>query len=163
MGTAAAERLVECLLLSARQRAPDDTSALSWASSRRILCGDVFEPERGDLAMTDDEAHELLAGIGKSGKELVEVAQGWPTVLGLASMVPVPLLDLSAAPHLYGFFEEIYQRIDRPVRRVLCMLALYDADGRRLAIEQLRSDEAERSARAPTMVSSPSRTTAAST
>jgi LuxR family transcriptional regulator, maltose regulon positive regulatory protein len=149
-GTAAAERFVECLLLSAplnvllmtRQRP-------SWASSRRILYGEVFALDRGDLAMTDDEAHQLLADIGEGAAELVEVAQGWPAVLGLASTASVPPPDFSTAPHLYGFFaEEIYQRIDRSVRRVLCELALYDVEGRRLAIEQLRWDEAERVVRA---------------
>ena len=73
------------------------------------------------------------------------MAQGWPAVLSLASMASVPPPELSAAPHLYGFFaEEIYQRIDRRVRRVLCELALYEVEGRRLAIEQLRPEEAER-------------------
>src|SRR5262245_14864095 len=120
-GTVPAERFVECLLLEAplnvllmtRQRP-------SWASARRILYGDVFALDRGDLAMTDDEAHELLVGLGSGATELIEVAQGWPAVLGLASMASVPPPDFSAAPHLYGFFaEEIYQRIDRSVRRVL--------------------------------------------
>ena len=149
-GTAAAEQFVECLLLGAplnvllmTRRRP------SWASSRRILYGAVFAVDRGDLAMTNDEAYELLAGIGDGATQLVEVAQGWPAVLGLASMAQTPPPDFSGAPHLYGFFaEEIYQRIDRSVRRVLCELALYDVDGRRLAVEQLRPDEAERVVRA---------------
>ena len=145
-GTVAAERFVESLLLAAplnvllmtRQRP-------TWASSRRILYGDVFEVDRAALAMTDEEARELLAGNGPETAEIVEVAQGWPAVLSLASMASVPPPDLSAAPHLYGFFaEEIYQRIDRRARRVLCELALYDVEGRRLAIAQLRSEEADR-------------------
>ena len=145
-GAPVAERFVECLLLGAplnvllmtRQRP-------NWASSRRILYGDVFAIDRSDLAMTDEEALELLGGVGPAEQELVDIAQGWPAVLGLASMAPVRPPDLSALPHLYGFFaDEVYQRIDRSVRRVLSELALYDVDGRRLAIEQLRPDEADR-------------------
>ena len=48
-------------------------------------------------------------------------------------------------PHLYGFFaDEIYYRLDRRTRRVLCALALHDTDGRRVAINLLRPDEAKR-------------------
>ena len=78
-GTVAAERFVESLLLEAplnvllttRQRP-------TWASSRRILYGDVFEVDRAALAMTDEEARELLAGNGPETAEIVEVAQGGP-------------------------------------------------------------------------------------
>ncbi len=145
-GTAPAERFVESLLLEAplnlivmTRRRP------TWASSRRILYGEVFELDREALAMTDAEARDLLAGSGRNPSELVELAQGWPAVLGLAALSSAPPPELTATPHLYGFFaEEIYQRIDPSVRRALCELALYDVAGRRLALQQLRPEEAER-------------------
>ena len=145
-GTRPAERFVEALLLEApvnmllitRQRP-------SWASSRRILYGEVFEMDRGELAMTFEEAHELLGHSKSHATELMDLAQGWPAVLGLASMSGATPPDLTAAPHLFGFFaDEIYKRIDRRSRRALCELALYDVEGRRLALQWLRPDAAER-------------------
>ena len=150
-GTIAAERFVESLLLEAPLNVLLMTRTRpSWASSRRILYGEVYELDRLALAMTDEEAFELLERRrALTRTELVDAAQGWPAVLSLAAMASVPPPELSAAPHLYGFFaDEIYQRIDRSVRRVLCELALYEVDGRRLALEQLRPDEAARVVRA---------------
>ena len=145
-GTPPAERFVEGLLLEAplnlivmTRRRP------TWASSRRILYGEVFELDREALAMTDAEARELLAGSGRNPSELVELAQGWPAVLALAALSSAPPPDLTATPHLYSFFaEEIYQRIDPSLRRALCELALYDVGGRRLALQLLGPDEAQR-------------------
>ncbi len=95
--------------------------------------------------MTDAEANDLLDSRGSDTAELVELAQGWPAILGLAAMASVPPPDLSATPHLYKFFaDEIYQRLARRTRRALCELALYDIEGRTLALNLLRSDEAER-------------------
>jgi LuxR family maltose regulon positive regulatory protein len=145
-GRPPAERFVEGLLLEA----PLNLIVMSrrrptWASSRRVLYGDLFELDREALAMTDAEAGELLAGTGRDPSELVGLAQGWPAVLGLAALSSAPPPDLTATPHLYGFFaEEIYQRIDPGVRRALCELALYDVGGRRLALQALRPEEAQR-------------------
>ncbi|MDX6437946.1 MAG: hypothetical protein QOF45_529 [Gaiellaceae bacterium] len=145
-GARAAERFVEALLLQTSvnllvltRRRP------TWASSRRILYGEVFELDRTALAMTDDEARRVLADSASDADALIGLAQGWPAVLALASTSGVAPPDLVAAPHLYTFFaEEIYRRIDRRTRRVLCELALYDVAGRRLALAALRPEEAER-------------------
>ena len=145
-GTRPAERFVEALLLEApvnmlliTRRCP------SWASSRRILYGEVFEIGREALAMTLAEAQELFDNSESDVEELMDLAQGWPAVLGLASMSGASPPDLIAAPHLFNFFaDEIYRRVDRRSRRALCELALYDVEGRRLALESLRPDAAER-------------------
>lgn len=144
-GMLAAERFVEALLVEApvnvlvvTRRRP------GWASSRRILYGEVLEVDRTVLAMTEAEARDLLVER-QDVDELVQKAEGWPAVLGLAAMASISPPDLGAMPHLYGFFaDEIYYRIDRRIRRVLCELALYDIDGRRVAIDLLRPDEAKR-------------------
>jgi LuxR family transcriptional regulator, maltose regulon positive regulatory protein len=145
-GTRPAERFVEALLLEApvnmlliTRRRP------SWASSRRILYGEVFEIDREALAMTLDEACELFDRSDSNVEELMELAQGWPTVLALASLSGATPPDLIAAPHLFNFFaDEIYKRVDRRSRRGLCELAVYDVEGRRLALQSLRPDAAER-------------------
>lgn len=144
-GAPPAERFFETLILEA----PLNVLLMSrrrpgWASSRRILYGEVWELNRAALAMNYEEAHDLLHDAGAGASELVDLAQGWPAVLALASMSDAALPDLMAVPHLYGFFaDEIYRRIDRRVRRVLCELALYDTAGRHLAMSQLRPDVAE--------------------
>lgn len=145
-GTRPAERFVEALLLEAplnmllmTRRRP------RWASSRRILYGEVFEMDRGTLAMTFEEADELLGHGMSNVQELMDLAQGWPAVLALASMSGATPPDLIAAPHLFSFFaDEIYKRIDRRSRRPLCELALYDVEGRNLALKSLRPDRADR-------------------
>lgn len=145
-GTRVAERFMEVLLLDAplnvlllTRRRP------SWASSRRILYGELFEMDRETLAMSLAEAHELLDEHETIVAELMDLAQGWPAVLALAAMSGATPPDLIAAPHLFGFFaDEIYRRIDRRSRKALCELALYDVDGRKLALQGLRPEVAER-------------------
>ena len=117
----------------------------NWASSRRILYGEVSELDRAALAMNHEEAHDLLRGMGAARQNSWILRRDGPLFLALASMSGAAPPDLTAAPHLYGFFaDEIYRRIDRRVRRVLCELALYDTAGRHLALSQLRPDVVER-------------------
>jgi LuxR family maltose regulon positive regulatory protein len=147
LGSRPAEQFVEALVLEAPLNLLLITRGRpGWASSRRILYGELSELDRAALAMTNAEAQDLLAGGGAdSDDDLVELARGWPAILGLASMASVPTPELSATPHLYGFFaDEIYRRLDRRTRRVVCELALYDIEGRRLALELLRSEDAFR-------------------
>ena len=145
-GAPAAERFLETMLLEAAplnvllmsRRRPD------WASSRRILYGEIWELDRAALAMNRKESYELLDRENAAASELVDLAQGWPAVLALASMSDAALPDLTAAPHLYRFFaDEIYRRIDRRIGRILCELSLHDAIGRRFALSQLNPQVAE--------------------
>ena len=144
-GILAAEQFAETLFVEA----PVNVLVLTrrrpgWASSRRILYGEILVLDRPVLAMTETEARDLLVER-QDADELVRKAQGWPAVLGLAALASISPPDLGAMPHLYGFFaDEIYYRIDRRVRRVLCELALYDVKGRRIALDLLRPDEAKR-------------------
>ena len=101
-GVLAAERFIETFLVEA----PVNVLVLTrrrpgWASSRRILYGEISELDRPVLAMTELEARELLAEHQDVG-ELIEKAQGWPAVLGLAAMASISPPDLGAMPHLFG-------------------------------------------------------------
>jgi len=145
-GSGPAERFVEAvvvgtglnLLLLSRQRP-------GWASSRRIMYGEMLEIDRAALAMTDDEARELVNLQDPHADDLLRLAQGWPAVIALASMTGAAPQGLPATPHLYDFFaEEVYRRIDAGVRRVLCELALLETGGRSLVLEQLPRSEVER-------------------
>ena len=149
-GPGSAEGFVEALLLEAplnalilSRRRP------SWTSSRRILYGEIFELDRDSLAMSNGEARELLTERSADANELIELARGWPAVLGLASVASSPPPDLTATPHLYRFFaEEIYPRIDREDRVALCELALFGISSSRMAIQTLYPERSERVVRA---------------
>ena len=148
-GSQPAEQFIEALVLAA----PLDLLVItrrrpSWASSSNSLWRGLRTGQR--LVGDDQHRSERIArrpGIGFRGGR--GPPQGWPAILGLAAVASVPPPDLSSTPHLYGFFaDEIYQRLARKTRRILCELALYDIEGRRLALDLLRSDEAERVAQA---------------
>jgi DNA-binding CsgD family transcriptional regulator len=117
------ERLLELtplrLLVASRNRP-------TWATARRILYGEIFELERDALAMRDDEAREVLAHRGEHAPALVERAEGWPAVIGLAALtesLKLPEDDLPAT--LYDYFaEEVYLQADPAVRWALCQLAI---------------------------------------
>jgi len=140
------ETFIETLLL----QAPLNTLVMtrlrpSWASSRRVLYGEVSEVDRAALAMTDDEAKELLPSQLRETGELIGLARGWPAVLALASISAAPVPDASTATHLHRFFaDEIYQRIDRDVQRSLREFALHDARGRRLVMRDLNAATARK-------------------
>jgi len=115
-----------------------------WASARRIMYGELFELTRTQLAMTETEARQLLKGGDLDPDELLPMARGWPAVLSLASVSDVPIPDLAGAPHLYGFFaDEIFRRLDPATQATLCELAVYDAEGLRVALRRLTHDRRE--------------------
>lgn len=147
MRSSAAETFIEHLLIDA----PLNALILSrkrprWASSRRILYGDIFEVDRATLAMNDTEAADVLGNPDeKTATDVIALAQGWAAVLGLAAVSRSRPRELMAVPQLYSFFaDEIFSRLDRRARNMLCELALYDAEGRQVALSQLNSEEAKR-------------------
>jgi len=109
-----AEALIETLVLETPLRVVLQARRRPvWASSRRILYGEISELSRHDLAMNDLEARELLPGHADA-EALMDMARGWPAVLGLAAASNSPLPDVSVGAHLYQFVaDEIYRRIDR--------------------------------------------------
>jgi ATP/maltotriose-dependent transcriptional regulator MalT len=111
-----------CHLMLASRRRP------TWATSRRIVYGELAEITRDVLAMTEQECEELLgrrAGIADIAKR----AQGWPAVLALAAAskeLQPPESVLPSALHSY-LAEEIYQAAPPPLRERLIELALLPA------------------------------------
>jgi DNA-binding CsgD family transcriptional regulator len=95
--------------------------------------------------MRDDEAAHMLGVPNASASELVSAARGWPAVLALAAVTETRPRGLVAEPQLYGFFaDEIFSRLDRRTRRILCELSLYDRGGRQVALGRLGPEEANR-------------------
>jgi LuxR family maltose regulon positive regulatory protein len=127
MDSAASERFVERLielapvrLLIASRNRP------TWATARRILYAEIFELERTALAMDDEEARAVLEHRGEHAPALLEHAEGWPAVIGLAALTvgsSPPEDDLPAK--LYDYFaEEVYSQAEPAVRWGLCQLAI---------------------------------------
>jgi ATP/maltotriose-dependent transcriptional regulator MalT len=101
----------------------------SWVSAKRLLYGEVAEFGRNVLAMTHEEAARaappktdpgLLAG-------LVALAEGWPAVIGLASLIQSPNFlvgdEIPEALHSY-FAEELYQELGPELQWNLAQLSL---------------------------------------
>src|SRR3990170_157571 len=127
------------LLIASRQRP-------AWVTSRRILYGEVLELNQTALAMDSHEAAEVLAGRGTpSASGLVALANGWPAVIGLASVSAAEIEGEEEVPEsLYRFFaEEVLSALGDDVRAGLATLAVPPVLDRRLADNLLGVDRAE--------------------
>src|SRR2546430_11563658 len=73
------------LLIASRSRP-------TWASAKRLLYGEIAEFGRTVLAMTHDEAAKAAPQTPEPATlaGLVALAEGWPAVIGLASLVESP-------------------------------------------------------------------------
>ncbi len=118
----------------------------SWATSRRLLYGDIYEIGRSLLAMSQEEAEQVLADRrGSEASGLVALADGWPAVIGLAALTDeIELPDEGVPEALYAYFaEELYQAADPELRWSLCQLSLSPTVAPAVA-EAVLGDEAER-------------------
>jgi ATP/maltotriose-dependent transcriptional regulator MalT len=108
------------LLLTSRQRP-------SWSSARQLVYGSFFELGHSSLAMSMDEANDVLASLELGAATgLVALADGWPAVIGLAALAPAPVeLEDDLPQALYDFFaEELFASLSEDGRQVLPQLAL---------------------------------------
>ncbi len=129
MESGAAERFVDCILtlnpslrvlIATRQRP-------TWASARRLLAGDVAELLADVLAMTDAEAGAVLTERPTAAvAELVERAEGWPAVIGLAAVAGSSSLPgIRLSDDLFRYFaEEVFRAADRDVRDLVLLAAI---------------------------------------
>jgi LuxR family maltose regulon positive regulatory protein len=126
MESAASERFVDLLtqttpiqiLITSRTRP-------TWATTRRILYGEIQEIDRHALAMEDAEARAVVGREDPAIPELIARARGWVAVLGLASLTQdfvLPTDDLPATLHNY-FAEEVFQAADPQARNDLALLS----------------------------------------
>ena len=110
----------------------------TWVSARRILYDEVLELNQTTLAMDAIEASEVLAGRSPpSASGLVALANGWPAVIGLASVTTAEIEDSEQLPEaLYRFFaEEVFEALDDEVKAGLATLAVAPILDRELATE----------------------------
>jgi ATP/maltotriose-dependent transcriptional regulator MalT len=101
----------------------------NWVSAKQLLYGEVAEFGRNILAMTHEEAALATPPDIQPGTiaGLVALAEGWPAVIGLASLVASPLHltggEMPQALHAY-FAEELYQGLDKRLQWNLVQLSL---------------------------------------
>jgi LuxR family maltose regulon positive regulatory protein len=84
----------------------------SWASTRRLLHGEINEISHSALAMSPAEARRLLSPHPPAAiRELVDRAEGWPVVLALAAnSTTMDPEDLRISDTLFSYFaEEVLQ------------------------------------------------------
>ncbi|MEX2613881.1 MAG: LuxR C-terminal-related transcriptional regulator [Gaiellaceae bacterium] len=127
------------LLIASRQRP-------AWVTSRTLLYGEAFELSQADLAMDAEEAAEVLAGrSAPSASGLVALANGWPAVIGLASVSTAEIDDRQQVPEsLYRFFaEEVFRALGDEVQAGLGLLAVAPVLDRELAAELLGADSVD--------------------
>jgi LuxR family maltose regulon positive regulatory protein len=127
------------LLITSRRRP-------TWATPRRLLYGEISEVGQSLLAMSYEEAVEVLP-VGNDGAvgALVALADGWPAVIGLAAFTDLSaLLAEDALPaELHDYVaEELYASVDSEARFGLCELSLLPTIDARLAEELLGKDRA---------------------
>ena len=144
------ERFVEVLatrsplqvLLAARERP-------IWVDGKAILYGDVLEVTQAMLALTTEEADEVLEGGRLDlSSGLLTLAGGWPAVIGLAGMAPdVTEIDADAdVPEtLFDFFaEEVHRGLEPELSSALSLLAALPLIDRELASLVLGPERAAR-------------------
>jgi LuxR family maltose regulon positive regulatory protein len=119
----------------------------AWVSTRHVLYGEIFELGQSALAMSREEAEEVLAGWRREqASGLIALAEGWPALIGLAGVVPLPSDPGSDVPdELYTFFaEEVFQALEPDVRSGLGLVAVAPSLDRDLALTLLGQPRAER-------------------
>ena len=107
----------------------------SWLPMRYAIYGEMLELQQRDLAFTPDEARTILrpARESKDVDRLIDLARGWPAVIGLASVNSSFALPEDGLPSaLYDYVaEELYREFDQALRPGLLKLAaIPDLDAR---------------------------------
>lgn len=135
--SAPVEQFVDWLLTLAPVRLVATTRRRpSWASARRILHGEITEVTTEQLAMTDEEASQVLSGRATEERvnALLAQAHGWPALIGLARLsasFEVPTSRISSALFRY-FAEEVFRQQPRDVQRFMLAAAVPDSVETRL-------------------------------
>jgi len=128
------------LLIASRQRP-------AWVSAKKILYGDVLELNQTALAMDSHEAADVLVDrSAPSASGLVSLANGWPAVIGLASVAFAEIeSDAEPVPEsLYRFFaEEVFSALGEDVQQGLTTLSVAPILDRELAVRLLGPEKAE--------------------
>jgi len=119
----------------------------SWVSTKDLMYGEILELGQTVLAMDDREAAAVLVDrSARSASGLVSLANGWPAVIGLASVSSAEI-DAAAEPvpeSLYRYFaDEVFGALGPDVQQGLTTLAVAPVLDRELVVGLLGGDAAE--------------------
>jgi LuxR family transcriptional regulator, maltose regulon positive regulatory protein len=98
-----------------------------WATPRALLYGEITEIDRADLAMRRTETRSVLPTVPeRSVSEIFEIADGWPALIGLASLTEFDArwADEVSGPVFDYFADELYHRASKSLQVALPQLAL---------------------------------------
>jgi ATP/maltotriose-dependent transcriptional regulator MalT len=99
-----------------------------WCRSREILYGEIFEVEASMLKMNDAEAAQVLRSVDEAtAHDFIELAAGWPAIIGLASFAGRGVVrDRSELPpELHDFVaQELFASVTASARDGLAQLSL---------------------------------------
>jgi LuxR family maltose regulon positive regulatory protein len=128
MEAAAAEEFFEVVVMATPLRVlVTSRERPKWATARRVLYGELHELGRNALALTRAEAQRLLSAAPQPGiRGVLEMADGWPAVLGLAALAGsdrLPAADMPDELHDY-FAQELFDRVGCDLQRHLFEIAL---------------------------------------
>jgi LuxR family transcriptional regulator, maltose regulon positive regulatory protein len=148
VGAEDAERFVDALIAASPiQLVVTSRLRPGWSTEKAILYDEVAEIGQDDLAMDDREAAEVLAGrSAPSTSGLLAVANGWPAVIGLASVTPADVGQLDDVPEtLYRYVaQEVFGALDEDVQAGLESLAIAPVLDRVLAEDLLGAELSQR-------------------
>jgi ATP/maltotriose-dependent transcriptional regulator MalT len=116
----------------------------SWVSTKDLMYGKILELSQTVLAMDDREAADVLVDrSARSASGLVSLANGWPAVIGLASVSSAEI-DADAEPvpeSLYRYLaDEVFGALGPEVQQGLTTLAVAPVLDRELVVELLGAD-----------------------
>jgi ATP/maltotriose-dependent transcriptional regulator MalT len=119
----------------------------SWVSTKDLLYGETLELTQTVLAMDEREAADLLVDrSARSASGLVSLANGWPAVIGLASVSSAEIdAAADAVPEsLYRYFaDEVFGALGTEVQQGLTTLSVAPVLDRELVVRLLGSEEAD--------------------
>jgi DNA-binding NarL/FixJ family response regulator len=119
----------------------------SWVTTKDRLYGDAVELTQPMLAMDNREAADVLVERSEdSASGLVALANGWPAVIGLASVSSAEIEDgVEQVPEsLYRFFaDEVFSALEVDVQQGLTTLAVAPVLDSELAHRLLGTELAE--------------------
>ncbi len=119
----------------------------TWVSMRSVLYGDVLEIGQAMLSMSEGEIEQVVGGNANlEDSHLLALAEGWPVVVGLASITiedNLPAGSLEFPHQLYEFFaDEVYRSLDARTRVDLSLLATAPTLDREIVNALLGTDRA---------------------
>ena len=99
-----------------------------WCTPRDLVYVNVFEIERSALSMNEDEAGAVLRHLGQDATHVIDIADGWPAAIGLASFARESprLARGTLPPELHAYIaDELYGTLDPTIGDDLASLSLF--------------------------------------